>query len=85
MNPILRSLTTSFATELKQSTWIILGERFSKSSFRQMNDFMDACLRSKGFNVDEWMKTGEMPSEMICRFAKQKRLSVDQFLLKYVR
>lgn len=82
MNSISRALTTSSATEPKKSTWVILGKRFEKSGFESQAKWMDANLEKAGFSPKEWMKTGEMPSEMICRFARENKKTIDEFLLE---
>lgn len=85
MNPIESALSTSMATEPKQSTWIILGERFAESSFRLQEQWLNDKLKRAGFDPNEWKKTGEMPSEMICRFARKAEKSIDEFLLDVTR
>lgn len=85
MNPVMSSLVTSSATEPKRSAWLILGRRFHKSGAKDQRKWMDANLKRAGFNPAEWMKTGEMPSEMICRFAQKSRKSIDRFLLDVMK
>lgn len=77
----------SRATEPKKSTWTIMAKRFHQSGFTNQEDWMNDCLERAGYNPEEWMKTGEMPSEMICRFASKskKHTDIDAFLLDIMK
>lgn len=75
------NIFSSRATEPKSSTWKTIGKRFEKSSFTKQEEWMDDCLKRAGYNPKEWMKTGEMPSEMICRFASKSKQDINDFLL----
>lgn len=75
----------SSAKEPKQNTWKELGKRFQKSGFEKQGDWMDSCLKRNGFDPNAWMKTGEMPSELIYRYAKESKEDIDSFLLKTMK
>lgn len=74
-------LFKSRAKEPKQRTWKILGKRWQRSGIPKQDDWIDNCLRKAGYDPDIWMKTGEMPSELICRYASESRQDIDTFLL----
>lgn len=79
------NLTKSSAIEPKRHTWEILAKRFKRSKFNSQDKWMDDCLIRHKFNPKEWMKTGEFPSEMICRFASEKGKDINAFLLEIMK
>lgn len=81
------NIFTSRAIEPRKSTWEKIGKRFQNSEFDKQEEWMDDCLKRAGFNPKEWMETGEMPSEMICRFASQskKYADINDFLLAVMK
>lgn len=79
-------LASSNVIEPKKVTWRILWKRYQMTAgFKSQSDWMDAQLKRAGFNPKEWQKTGELPSEMICRFARDSKKTIDQFLLEVMK